>query len=96
MEIHISVLLLPTCIYLQNSQVPEFFECSRLNICDAVISKRSAAVIKEGYRLCVHKERKLTGPNSWSAGQELEGRDMLLQKKGERILKRNPGKGGQH
>ena len=82
MEIHISVLLLPTCIYLQSFQVPEFCECSRFNVCDAVISKRSAAVIKEGYRLCVHKERKLTEPICWS-GQELEGSDMLLHKKGE-------------
>ena len=36
-------------VYLQGFQVAEFFECSRLNVCDAVIGKRSAAEIKEGY-----------------------------------------------
>ena len=47
-------------LYLQSSQVPDFSECSRLNICDAVISKRSAAEIKEGYLYVFHKKRKLT------------------------------------
>ena len=90
MEIHISVLLLPTYIYLQSFQVPEFCECSRLNVCDAVISKRSAAVIKEGYRLCVHKERKLAEPICWS-GQELEGRDMFSIAEKRRMSRKKGG-----
>ena len=48
-------------VYLQSFQVSEFFECSRLNVCDAVVSKRSEVVIKEGY-LCVDKKRNPTEP----------------------------------
>ena len=45
-------------VYLQFFQIYEFFQCSRLNVRDAVISERSATATKEEYSVMCSKGSK--------------------------------------